>query len=122
MVNRDRFRRLVQHALQEIPEPFARRLAGVAIVIRREPSAADRAGAGLDGRGDDLFGLYTGTPLTERLDYQMALPDRIVIFQGPHERAFRHNALPAEVRRTVMHEVAHHFGIDDARLAELGLD
>ena len=120
-MNRDRFRRMVQQALEEIPEPFAQRIAGVAIVVRREPNAEDRAEAGLEG-DDELFGLYTGTPLTERFDYQMALPDRIVIFQGPHERHFSRDALPREIRRTVMHEVAHHFGIDDARLEELGME
>ena len=120
-MNHDRFRRLVQRALEDIPEPFAERLAGVAIVIRREPNAADRKEAGLEG-DDELFGFYTGTPLTERLDYQMVLPDRIVIFQGPHEREFTRDVLSREIRRTVMHEVAHHFGIDDARLEELGLD
>ena len=121
-MNRDRFRRLVQQAIAEIPPPFAQRLAGVAIVIRREPNGGDREAAGVQRDDEDLFGLYTGTPLTERHDYHMALPDRIVIFQGPHERAFARDALPAEVRRTVMHEVAHHFGIDDTRLEELGLE
>ena len=120
-MDHDRFRRLVLRAIAGIPEPFATRIAGVAIVIRREPNAEDRAEAGLDA-GDELFGLYSGTPLTARHDYQMVLPDRIVIFQGPHEREFRRDDLPRQIRRTVMHEVAHHFGIDDARLEELGLE
>ena len=76
---------------------------------------------GYGADGDDLFGLYVGTPLTERLDYHMVLPDRILIFQGPHERAFPPDQLEDEIRRTVAHEVAHYFGIDDDRLDALGL-
>lgn len=120
-MNRDRFRRLVQRAVAEIPPPFRAHLEEVAIVIEREPSPADRAEAGL-AADDELFGLYVGTPLTERFDYHMVLPDRILIFQGAHERHFRAEDLPAEIRRTVMHEVAHHFGIDDDRLQAMGLD
>ena len=120
-MNHDRFRRLVLRALADIPEPFATPLRGVAVVVRREPNADDRVEAGLES-DDELFGLYTGTPLTERHDYQMTLPDRIVIFQGPHEREFARAALSRQIRLTVMHEVAHHFGIDDARLEQLGLE
>jgi predicted Zn-dependent protease with MMP-like domain len=69
-----------------------------------------------------LFGLYVGVPLTERQGGGGALPDRIVIFQGPLERHVPSRRLATEVRRTVVHEIAHHFGISDARLAELGLD
>ena len=72
-------------------------------------------------RAKDLFGLYVGTPLTERADYHMVLPDRILVFQGPHERAFAPGDLDIEIRRTVAHEVAHFFGISDERLEALGL-
>ena len=92
----------------------------VAIVVEREPSAEDRREAGIEP-DDELFGLYVGTPLTERHDYHMVLPDRILIFQGPHERAFSAGRLEIEIQRTVAHEVAHFFGIDDARLEELGI-
>ena len=119
-MNRDRFRRLVHRAIDELPLEFRRTFENVAIVIEREPSADDLREAGLEP-DEELFGLYVGTPLTERHDYHMVLPDRILIFQGPHERHFSGAELETEIRRTVAHEVAHFFGIDDARLDALGL-
>lgn len=119
-MQRDRFRRLVLRAVDDLPAEFRRTFENVAIVVKREPSTFDRHEAGLDV-DDDLFGLYVGTPLTERHDYHMVLPDRILIFQGPHERAFPAGRLHHEIRRTVAHEVAHFFGIDDERLEALGL-
>lgn len=98
-----------------LPPEFTSQIDNVEVIVRREPSEADRE-AGEVGPEDDLFGLYTGIPLTERASYGMALPDRILIFQGPHERAFPPPEMAAEVRRTVRHEVAHHFGISDERL------
>ena len=68
-----------------------------------------------------LFGLYVGTPLTERESYQLTLPDRIVIYQGPLERHFHPRDILHEVQTTVVHEIAHHFGIDDDELVEKGL-
>lgn len=120
-MERNRFRRLVLRALNGIPPHFAIHLDNVAIVIEREPTAAHRAHTDL-ADGEDLFGLYVGVPLTERSSGGTSLPDRILIFQGPLERHFAPRDIPREVRRTVMHEVAHHFGIGEARLAELGLD
>lgn len=114
-MDRDRFRRLVRRAMLSLPPAFTSQMDNVEVVVRREPSDADRE-AGEVEPGDDLFGLYTGIPLTERASYGMVLPDRILIFQGPHERAFAPAEMAAEVRRTVHHEVAHHFGISDERL------
>lgn len=114
-MDRDRFRRLVRRAMLSLPPEFTSQLDNVEVIVRREPSHADREASEV-GREDDLFGLYTGIPLTERTSYGMALPDRIVIYQGPHERAFAPSEMEAEVRRTVHHEVAHHFGISDERL------
>jgi len=127
-VHRDRFRRLVLRAVRSLPAEIAAHMDNVDIVIEREPSPADLATAG-DGGGDgdgagtrdELFGLYVGTPLTDRQQYGMTLPDRIVIFQGPLERHFHPRDIPREVRTTVIHEIAHHFGIDDHRLDALGL-
>lgn len=102
-----------------LPPEFSSQMDNVEVMVRREPSDADRL-AGDVGFEDDLFGLYTGTPLTERGAYGMTLPDRIVIFQGPHERAFPPSQMANEVRRTVHHEVAHHFGMTDERLDALG--
>jgi len=70
----------------------------------------------------DIFGLYLGIPLTERHDYAGALPDKIAIYRLPLEDEFGDDPqlLEEEIRITVVHEVAHHFGIDEDRLAELG--
>ena len=83
-----------------------------------------RGGLVLDDDRDVLFGLYEGVPLTERTSgYGLVLPDKITIFQEPLEQEFYEDAeLIAEVRRTVLHELAHHFGIDDDQLERLGLD
>ena len=71
--------------------------------------------------GETLFGLYVGTPLIERSDYGLTLPDRIVIYQGPLERHFHPRDIPHEVAKTVLHELGHHFGIEDDRLESLGM-
>lgn len=107
-------------ALNDIPREFAPYLDNIAIVIEREPSAEERAHGQLEA-DDDLFGLYVGVPLPDRGGGVPALPDRILIFQGPIERHFPPRRIPREIRRTVIHEVAHHFGIDDSRLEALGV-
>jgi predicted Zn-dependent protease with MMP-like domain len=119
-MERARFRRLVRRALDSLPREVRSALNNVAVVIEREPSRADRHTAGHAGRGE-LFGLYLGHPQTARGEYSMALPDRIVIYQGPLERHFHPRDIPDEVAKTVRHELAHHFGIDDDRLEALGL-
>ncbi len=113
------FARVVDEAMESLPEEFALRLDNVAVVVRDEPTEEDLREAGLGPR-EELFGLYVGVPLTDRVGYHMVLPDRILIFQGPHERHFPEADLVEEVQRTVVHEVAHHFGISDERLHELG--
>ena len=118
-MERARFRRLVQRALRTLPDEVQAALDNVAVVIEREPSLEDLRPAGL-GPGETLFGLYVGTPLTERSDYGLTLPDRIVIYQGPLERRFHPRDIPHEVATTVLHELAHHFGIEDSRLDALG--
>jgi predicted Zn-dependent protease with MMP-like domain len=120
-MERGRFRRFVLRALDSIPPEFAPYLENIAIVIEREPLRHDRRAGGV-ADGDDLFGLYVGVPLTERGGGDPPLPARIVIFQGPLERHFTPAHIPRQVRTTVIHEVAHHFGIDDAHLRRLGLD
>jgi len=120
-VHRDQFRRLVNRAVRSLPAEVRGRLDNVVIEIRREPSVDDLEEADLDA-GRDLFGLYVGIPQTERSHYDMQLPDRILIFQGPLERHYGPAEIPEQVARTVLHELAHHFGITDERLAELGMD
>lgn len=120
-MDRARFRRLVRHALDGLPHEVAAALDNIAVVIEREPSKADLEIAGVEP-GDDLFGLYVGTPLPERAGGLSALPDRIVIYQGPLERGFHPRDIPGEIQKTVRHELAHYFGIDDDRLATIGMD
>ncbi len=107
----ERFEKLVAEALDEIPEALWRLVDNVAVVVR-------------DGiPGSSLLGLYDGVPLTERsAGYDgMVLPDRISIFRLPILAQCSEEAEVVEqVRVTVIHEVAHHFGIDDTRLAQLG--
>jgi predicted Zn-dependent protease with MMP-like domain len=114
------FERLVDQAVASIPDPFATALEEVAIVIEDEPSAQQ-----LDDHDvpedETLYGLYEGVPRTAYgADWAMA-PNRITLFRWPLEDDFPDAAeLEAEVRRTVVHELAHHLGIDDDRLDELG--
>jgi predicted Zn-dependent protease with MMP-like domain len=117
-----RLARLVRQALDDLPEPYRDWLDNVDVVIERRPRRSHLASAGL-GAGETLFGLYEGVPLTEREGYGMTLPDKITVFQEPLEREFSDEAeLVAEVRKTVLHELAHHFGMSDEHLEELGLD
>jgi predicted Zn-dependent protease with MMP-like domain len=122
-VERARFVRLVHRALRDVPEPFAGRLREVDIVVKRRPTRADLEHAEL-GPGESMYGFYRGIPLTERDGaYGMVAPDIIDIYQEPLEEDFPDEAeLVAEIRTTVLHELAHFFGIDDDRLEELDLD
>jgi predicted Zn-dependent protease with MMP-like domain len=122
MKPRGRFLRLVRRSLAELPAPFRERLSNVDVVVERRPGLNDLREAGLSS-GETLYGLYSGVPLTERSDYGFVLPDKITIFQEPLERDFPDEAeLVKEVRKTVLHEIAHHFGIPDDKLAEMGMD
>jgi predicted Zn-dependent protease with MMP-like domain len=115
------FERLVARALAGIPDPFRAALAEVAIVIDDEPTAQQRRDNGL-GPDEMLYGLYEGVPRTEYGADWAAEPNRITLFRLPLEEDFADPAeLADEVRITVIHELAHHLGIDDDRLDELGL-
>ena len=108
-----RFDALVDQALDGIPEELASLVRNVVVRVEDEPP---------EGEPDDLLGLYDGIALTER-DSMIGgqLPDRIFVFRGPLlDLVESEEELVEEVRITVVHEVAHHFGIDDARLHELG--
>lgn len=123
--DRDRFERLVERALDGIPAPFRAALAEVAIVIEDDASDDQLELADVDGDdpGDALYGLYEGTPRTEWGADTVPFPNRISLFRIPLEEDFPDpDDLADEVRITVVHELAHHLGIDDDRLAELGLD
>jgi len=114
----DRFEQLVADALDSIPEGLANMMDNVAVFVEDWPTSSQLQGA----RGT-LLGLYQGVDLTRRssLSYMGAMPDKIFIFRGPISALARSEAELADlVRTTVIHEVAHHFGISDKRLRELG--
>lgn len=116
------FERLVERALAGIPSPFRECLVEVAIVIDDEPTPDQLAENDLD-RDDTLYGLYEGVPRTEYAADWVAIPNRITLFRLPLEEDFPDpDELAEEVRITVIHELAHHLGIDDDRLGELGVD
>jgi predicted Zn-dependent protease with MMP-like domain len=121
-MERRRFLRLVRQALDDLPSPYRDWLENVDVVVERRPSRRELREAGLRP-GEALFGLYEGIPLPEREAYGMVLPDKISIYQEPLEQEFLEEAeLVEEIRRTVLHELAHHFGISDEHLDALGLD
>jgi predicted Zn-dependent protease with MMP-like domain len=120
-VSPEEFEELVATALDGLPEPFASRLENVQVTVADEPSADELARARV-GPGHTLFGLYQGVPQTQRnANYSWVLPDKITIYRGPLLRASNDAAhVRDQVRRVVIHEIAHHFGISDERLDELG--
>lgn len=120
-MNRAAFERVVGEVLDTIPEPFARHLANVEVVIEDEPDSELLREMGLDPREDTLFGLYDGVPLDERGIDHSWLPDRITLFYRPLTRSFRSpRRIRDEIRKTVLHEVGHFFGMDDAEIEDLG--
>jgi predicted Zn-dependent protease with MMP-like domain len=116
------FELLVERALAGIPSPFRESLDEVAVVIEDEPSPAQLRDNGL-GERDTLYGLYEGVPRTEWGADWATSPNKISLFRLPLEEDFPDPLdLEEEVRTTVIHELAHHLGIDDDRLDELGID
>ncbi len=102
----------VRAALDELPPELARALQNVAVVVEDEHP-----------EDSDLFGLYHGVPLPERCDMSGQLPDKISIYRIPLEESFPDpRELREEIRITVLHELAHYFGLDEDRIAELGYD
>ena len=117
----EEFEQLVVQALDALPEFFQQKLQNIDVVIADWPTPAERQAVGLKP-GQLLFGLYQGIPLTKRTShYGLVLPDKITIFKNPIERHCRtRQAIISQVQHTVLHELAHHFGISDDRLRELG--
>ena len=111
-MSRARFEELVTSAMDDVPAELAALVDNCVVLVEDDPPAGD----------PDLLGVYVGTPLTERGGgYTMALPDRITIFRRPTlEMCGSEEEVVDEVRITVVHEIAHHFGIDDDRLHDLG--
>ena len=111
-MNRIEFEAAVDRALESLPDWVVERVDNLHVVVEDRPTAEQ----------GDVLGLYEGVSLLERsADYWGALPDRIIVFREPHlELGLRGEKLEVEIRRTVLHELAHHLGIDDERLEELG--
>ena len=119
-MKQEEFAQLITKAIEELTQGIRTRLGNVDVVVEEYATLAQRRGAGLR-RGETLLGLYEGIPQTKRgSHYGMVLPDKITIFQKPIEASCRSGAeLYAEVSRVLQHEIAHHFGISDARLREI---
>jgi predicted Zn-dependent protease with MMP-like domain len=110
------FDAVIDSLLEELPPVFAEQLGTVAIVVEEEPTQAQLTSV----RAPGLFGLYEGVPRTRWGADGAAVPSKITLFRGPLSRANRDPVrLAAAIRDTLHHEIAHHFGIDDARLREL---
>ena len=115
-----RFEELVAEALANLPREFQEKLDNITIEVKDWPSRRELLRAGLRP-GQTLLGLYHGIPLTQRdRGYNLVLPDRITLYRIPIEQVGRTPAgIRRQIRRTVLHEIAHHFGISDERLREL---
>ena len=122
----EKFDEIVEGALDSIPDRFWDDLENVIFTVADEPdeeqldSVEDWNSVCL---GDELLGLYDGTPLTERDSYYGTgdLPDVITVFKGPHKRCFpNEDELAEEVRKTIVHEIGHYFGNDEETLSEMG--
>ncbi len=112
-MRRHDFEREVDVVLEGLPEWVITEIDNLVFVVEDAPT---------EDQGD-VLGLYEGVSLAERGEYSGALPDRIIIFYRPHlELDLPEDELKEEIRKTVLHELGHHLGIDDSRLAELGWD
>jgi predicted Zn-dependent protease with MMP-like domain len=119
-VDREAFDRLVADALRSIPLRFRQAMANLVIVVEDEPSRALLRQMEIEPP-DTLLGLYQGTPLTERSwGHGNALPDRILLFQGPHERtANDEDDLIVAIGETLIHEIGHYFGLSEEEIAAI---
>ncbi len=122
-MTRKGFEALARTALGELPEEFKDKLQNVDVVIEEEPDMdmLKRIGVGAKGR---LLGLYHGVPLKDRTHYYgMVMPDKIILYKQNIERECKEGGLDIheEVRHIIQHEIAHHFGISDRRLKDLGI-
>ena len=116
-IGRQEFERLVGEALDTLPPEFAQLLENVAIVVEERPSPEALIEVGLDPDRDELLGLYQGVPHSERDTFYSSLPDRVVLFKAPILRlcSNRRQAV-REIRDTLIHELGHHFGLDDRQM------
>ena len=119
-MTRDQFRRLVLEAVTLIPKRFRREMKNLALVVEDEPAAELLADMEIEPP-DSLYGLYQGTPLTERRwDYGNTLPDRITLFQKPIEEDCEDDDdVRAVIGETLIHEVGHYFGLSEEEIEEI---
>jgi predicted Zn-dependent protease with MMP-like domain len=119
-VDRKAFEQLVAEALHSIPRRFRKAMQNIAIVVEDEPDQDLLDEMEIDPP-DTLLGLYQGTPLTERTSgYGNVLPDRVLIFQGPHERAADdEDDLVVAIGETLIHEIGHYFGLSEEEIEEI---
>ena len=119
-MTRERFTQLVEEALRDIPSKFREAMQNVAVVVEDEPSEELLEELEMEP-DDDLFGLYQGTPLTERgWGHGNTLPDQVLIFQGPHERdAEDEDDLVVAIGETLIHEIGHYFGLSEEEIEEI---
>ena len=115
------FERLVRQALEDLPEEFRIRMDNVDVVVDDLPTRDQLVGSGIE-EGECLLGLYEGIPLPDRYGYNLVLPDKITLFQRSIESICANDQeVLKEVQDTVVHEVAHHFGIGDEELGRMGV-
>jgi len=122
-MTREEFELLVRNALKELPKEFKDKLQNIDIVIEEEidMEAVKRLGLGAKGR---LLGLYQGVPLKDRTHYYgMVMPDKITLYKQNIERSCEAGGsdIREEIKHIIQHEIAHHFGISDKRLKDLGI-
>jgi predicted Zn-dependent protease with MMP-like domain len=119
-MNRAAFRRLVDEALLTIPDEFRDAMTNIAIVVEDEPTPLQLDEVGIEAP-DTLFGLYEGTPLTERQwSHDVALPDKITLFQGPIEDASEdEDDMVVAIGETLIHEIGHYFGLSEEEIEEI---
>jgi predicted Zn-dependent protease with MMP-like domain len=119
-MTREQFEQHVTEALQSIPKRFRDAMRNIAIVVEDEPERELLREMDIHPP-DTLFGLYQGTPLTERRwEYGNVLPDRILLFQGPHEReAVDDDDLIGSIAETLIHEIGHYFGLSEEEIEDI---
>jgi predicted Zn-dependent protease with MMP-like domain len=120
-MNKERFEQLVAEAVETLPEEFSQRMENIDVVVEDAPTQAQLRRSGL-GKNMTLLGLYEGVPLTQRTsNYGLVAPDKITIFQKIIEESSKSKDemdIKEEIQKTVLHEIAHHFGISDERLSQ----
>lgn len=121
-MNSNELRKQVARVLDKLPKQFRQRLSNIEVVVEERPAEELLLAEGLDPRHDTLYGLYQGVPLPDRSEfYPPILPDKITIFSEPLLRDFADpEKLREQIRLTVLHEIAHYFGMDEEEIDKLG--